>query len=300
MNRPVIFVAYALYIITITVIGVYGNWKIIFMKLRKIRHLCAIEVVIMNFAFSLILHTITLWIIVSEEVWPSVTEYLCNFNPIARSFTMIFVGLLIILLICTAKFSTNIKILHGLILILIIWVISIVYAFPYFELRASPLYSQDDKFQRFMCVYYNPNVNVDAIEAHHKITTIFNFITCPVLISICVIMTTFWRNSAMTCDKDIWTYSIVIGLYYLIADSPLMINALSSYIYRAELSRGVEEFFSCLVSFTVVLNPILYGIFVDRNFLEECLKILHFPCRKRSRRIRYINPNDDVRIFNEQ
>lgn len=300
MNRPAIFVAYALYIFIISVIGIYGNCKIIIMKLRKIRHLCAIEVVIMNFALSLILHTITLWIIVSEEIWPSVTEYLCNVNPIARSFTTIFVGFLIILLICTAKFSTNIKVQHVLILILIIYVASVAYAFPYFEYRPSPVYSQDDKFKRFICVYYNPNVNSDAIEVHYKITTIFNFITCPVLISICVIMTTFWRNSAMTCDKDIWTYSIVVGLYYLIADSPLIINAISSYFYRAEFSRGMWEFFSCLVNFTVVLNPILYGIFVDRNFLEECTKIIKLPCRKRSRRIRYINPNDDVRNYNEQ
>lgn len=293
-KRPVIFVLYTLYIILISFLGIFGNSKIICTKLKKFRHLSGIEIIIVNFSLSLILYNVTLWIIVSEEIWPSLTQYMCNFNPMARTFTMIFMALLLILLIICSKCSSRIKVQHGIILLLIIWIIAILYAYPYFELRASPLSKRDDKFQRYICVYNNPNMNSNAIDIHHKITTIFNFITCPVLILICVVVTALWRNLSFSYDKDIWTYSIVVGLYYLIADSPLMINALSSYLYNSELSRTLEEFFNCLVNFTVVLNPLLYGFYVDKNFFQECIKTLKLPCIPRKlRRIRYVNPNNN-------
>jgi hypothetical protein len=260
--------------------------------MKKFRYLNGFEVVVMTFALAMIIHIFTLWIVVGEEIFPEFTKYMCNFNPSARSFALIFVAISINLLVIVAKFPSKVKIHYAIILIVIILITSIFYAFPYFELRSSPLHGKDDDFRRYICVYNNPNAIFDAINFHHKFSTIINFFLCPILLSIFVIASALWRNF-LTNDKEIWIYSIVVGLYYIITDSPLMINALTSTFYRVELSRSSEEIFQCLVNFIVALNPVLYGMIIDRYFLNEAMKIVKIPLyRRTSRRIQYISPSD--------
>lgn len=291
-NRPVIFVFYVIYTIVISVIGIYGNSMLIFMKMRKFRYLNGFEVVVITFATALIVHIFTLWIVVGEEIWPELSKYMCSFNPFVRSFALIFMAISINLLVVVAKFPSKVKIHVALVSLVITFTVAIIYAYPYFELTASALHRKDDDFRRYICVYSNPNENVGAIDVHHKITTIVNFILCPTLLSIFVIASALWRNS-LTNDKEIWIYSIVVGLYFIITDSPLMINALTSSFYRVELSRTSEEIFQCLVNFIVALNPVLYGTIVDRYFLNETMRIVKIPWNRRSsRRIQYISPND--------
>lgn len=291
-NRPVIFVFYVIYTVIISTIGIYGNSMIIFMKMKKIRYLNGFEVAVVNFALAMIIHNLSLWIVISEEIFPELTKYMCNFNPSVRSFALIFVAISINFLVIVAKFPSKVKIHISIFSLLIILMISIFYSFPYFELRSSALHGSKDDFIRFICVYNNPNEIFKAVDLHHKITTIVNFIMCPVLLSILVIASALWKNS-LTNDKEIWIYSLAVGVFYIITDSPLMINALTSTFYQAELSRSFEEIFQCFMNLIVALNPVLYGMIVDRYSLNEAMRILKLPLNKRSsRRIQYLSPSE--------
>jgi hypothetical protein len=202
-------------------------------------------------------------------------EGFCNAIWFLQGISQTTIAFSSISLIISSKYFSKISQKNAAILIAINWSLALFDAYPYFEFEAYPIKMKNGKFRNVCHLSIESHEDYLAFMRHQTTMLVIEFMLPTLLLIITSCVAYLWKKPDASTNNVVFNYSMSIAVYFILLNSPLIINRFLATRRIAQMNLDFRHIFRFLMNFTVLWNPIVYGYF-DNFFVKEVLRILKF------------------------
>lgn len=290
-NRPNRFVIYFTFSFIVSVFGIFGNVILIFSKLRRFSHLSGLEIILVNLSIALIMLSCLFLVLLTDEMFHELSdEGFCKLKWFLQSISLTSVSYSAITILIISKYFSKMDRKKATILISLIWIVSLIDAFPYFEMNAIALPLKNGKSRNVCHLDISSYEEFDAFRRHQLILYIVESVFPTSLLIIASCVSFFWKKPDASTNRIIFTYSLLITTYFTLFNLTLVINRFGRSRGFGSMNLGLRYFFRFGLNFTVLMNVLIYGYF-DKFFVRETTQILS--CTSVESNSNYEHQDDD-------
>lgn len=275
-NRPIGFVIFFTLSLIISILGILGNLMLIYTKLRKFSYLSGLDYLIINVAVSVMSLTSIFLLLLTDEMFHEFAEEgFCNTVWFLQGLAQTSIAFSSLTLIISSKYFSRISKRNATILVAITWILAFLDAYPYFGFEVFPLKMKNGQYRNVCHLSIESHEDYYSFLRHQMIMLTIEF-GIPTLLLIATSCVAFlWRKPDSSTNKIIFNYSLTIAAYFILINTPLVINRFTATRNIAKMNLNLRHIFRFLLNLTVLLNPIVYGYF-DDFFVKEVLRIVTF------------------------
>lgn len=273
-NRPIGFMFYFTLSMIVSALGIFGNLMLIYTKLKRFYSLVGLEFFLVSLAVSMISLTLIFIILVTDEMFHEFSDDgFCNLIWFLQGFSKTSINFSIIAVIIAAKYFSKISRQNAAIVLAFVWVAALFDSYPYYTFVNYPVLMKNGKSRKICHISFDSTETIDTYY-QHQITMAAIEIILPSIMLIATSCVAFlWKKPDASTNKTIFLYALTIGIYYMVFNSPLAINRITTMIKKGKMSLDLRHVFRFLLNVTAMANPIIYGYF-DKFFMKEVLRII--------------------------
>ena len=274
-NRPIGFLIFFSVTLLITTVGVLGNVLLIYTKLRRFRHLNGLELLVINFAGAIITLSFIFLILITNEMFHELTdEGLCNTIWFLQGISQTSIAFSALSMIVASKYFSKISKQNAAKIIFVIWIAAILDAYPYFGFEVFPLELKNGKKRNVCHIAIDNYEDYFSFIRHHTLMLVVEFFLPALLLIITSFVAFLWKKPDTSTNKIIFNYSLMISIYFMVTNFPLVLNRYLSIRKIAQMNLDMRHVCRFFLSFIVLANPLMYGYF-DDFLVKEISRIFY-------------------------
>lgn len=268
-NRPILFAFYFAVTLAIFIIGSFLNSMIILVKLKKCKNFNGFDILTINMAVTQIFVSLSSLFFLADEVHYKITHHSwCGLKFYSHTFSILLLGYSTLATLVVSLYARNPSKLHGIISVIIVWILSITFAYPTVDVGLFEVPLSTGK--KFICVMkFNA---IEEVKNYRTLMTVMEFLApSSIIISILIIACLFKRKEIQM--RSFIVYPMILGIYFIISSSYISLVDFLFFYVGIQIKMPLYTSWKLFFSTISIVNAVVY-FWINQNFLHRCLQFL--------------------------
>lgn len=272
-------IVYTSIALLVILLGICGNFIIIFMKLINFRKRKTFDLLVANIAFGHALFSCIFIVMLIHETTHDVLSIpMCYLRNIASDVAPSHLIISLVVLLILVKMAPNMSEKFEFLSIALIWIYGLIWTVTYVPRMTVIRMKFEGAFHNVCHINFG-----EGFETKWKIRAAFaltNQLFLPLVIFIAFMAFLMIKKRLEgTQNKNLWIYSIIVSSYYFAISLLIAVpHVLWAFFHIHLVTNVYAHVIYFLLSVILVLNPVVYFYF-DKNLLKEIRSYFKKPSR---------------------
>jgi hypothetical protein len=270
----------------IFVVGAFLNSLIILVKIKSLKSSNGFDILTINLAVAQIFIILSSLFFLADEIHYKIAHHSwCGLKFYSHTFSILLLGYSSLATLIIALYSKSPSKLHGLIPLIVIWILAIAVAFPNVDvsLYEVPITSGS----KFICVLKFKTI--EQVKKYRTIMTAIEFFVPSGLIILTLIFAFVLKRKEIEM-KNFIIYPMILGFYFIISTSYISLVDFIYFYTQIQIKMPIYTTWKLFYSTISIINAVTC-FWIDRNLFYKCLQVLRLD--RGTAKISYVNVRNE-------
>lgn len=274
-NRPILFGFYFSVTLAIFTLGTFLNSMIILVKLKKCQNVNGFDVLTINMAVTQIFISLSSLLFLVDEVHYKISHHSwCGLKFYSHTFSILLLGYSTLATLLVSLYARNPSKLHGIIPVIIVWILSIAFAYPSVDVALFEVPLSTGK--KFICVMkFNA---IEEVKNYRTLMTVMEFLAPSSFIISSSILACLFKSKEIQM-RNFLVYPMILGIYFIISSSYISLVDFLFFYAGIQIKMPLYTSWKLFFSTISIVNAVAF-FWIDQNFLYRCLQFLRLDEKK--------------------